>query len=487
MKLNILKFQTKKGTRLIFDNYSGIVIEEKENTEYILKHIDEDKYKIADELKEMGIYKEDEFESSYHYLSSLVSNGYFNDKKRNRADRVSKDNFYNGLSSNLILITTEECNLRCKYCVYSDSYADKKTYSSKIMKKETAKRAMDLFFELHQEKVKRGYKDEPKINFYGGEPLLNFELVKETVAYARQIGMDQAEFLITTNGTVMNDEIIDFLAKNNFLVSFSLDGNEFNHNRNRVNVEGKPTHQTVFKNIIKYHDRLKLYKRNSVINITCCFDDYTDMIRVTDFFEEMSSRVDNLNVIYNKIYEIDTSYYDDCEERYKNNADISKNTYSESVNHLFQKYYIEEKNKEIPKSVKSIFTSYYIIKNRKKGILDFHQGNACIIGDKICVSPDENIYICEKANQEVNIGNLKDGLDFDKINTIYNKYFSIRDQHCAECPINRLCDVCYVHFIKNNEIQHNESFCAKRKEVLIRGLEVVYSLMEEDKDIFNYE
>ena len=52
---------------------------------------------------------------------------------------------------------TEECNLRCTYCIYSDHYIDKKTYSSKFMTTETALKAVDLFKKLHDEKKKRGY------------------------------------------------------------------------------------------------------------------------------------------------------------------------------------------------------------------------------------------------------------------------------------------------------------------------------------------
>lgn len=486
MDLNLLKFKTKKGTRLLFDNYTGIVIEEKDYTEYLLEHIDEDKDDIINKLVELGIYNEEKFEADYKYIVSLFDNGYFYNNMTDSINDFSEESIFKGISSHLILITTEECNLRCKYCVYSECYADKKTYSSKVMKKETAFKAIDLFKQIHEEKVMRGYKNQPKINFYGGEPLLNFNVIKDVIQYVNDIGFENVEYLITTNGTVMNDEIIDFLAKNNFLVSFSLDGDKFNHNRNRVSINGLNTHDRIIKNIIKYNDKLKYYKRDTLINITCCFDNYTDMEKVTSFFEKLRNKVENLNIIYNKIYEIDTTYYSFCKDRYKNNIyNIDENTYINSVKILFDKHYKGNKLGDIPKSIKAIFTSYYLIKNRKKGIIDFHQGNACIIGDKICISPDEKIYICEKANQEMDIGNLSKGLDYNKINNLYKEYFKIRDKYCLKCPINRLCDVCYVHFIKNNSLQYNERFCQKRQEVFKRGLEVVYSLLEEDKEIFN--
>ena len=485
MKFNLLEFETKKGTHLLFDNCTGIVIENKKHTRYLLEHINEEKNVIKENLIRSGIFEKEDFEKDYYYLKYLINNGYFSDKKITNISSFDREDIFKGISSHLILIMTEECNLRCTYCIYSDHYIDKKTYSSKFMTTETALKAVDLFKKLHDEKKKRGYKDQPKINFYGGEPLLNFDTIKKVIAYVNKLNFENVEYMITTNGTVMNNEILDFLAKNNFIVSFSLDGDEFNHNRNRISINGKKTHEIVVRNIIKYHDMLKVYKRNSLINIICCFDNYTNMEKVVSFFEELKNKVKNLNFIYNKIYDVDTTYYNYCEEKYANSSNVNRTTYSESIQTLFEKFYTNEKCRDIPESIQSIFKSYYIMKNRKKGVFDFYQGNACIIGDKICISPDEKIYICEKANQEIEIGNLEQGLNYGEIKKIYETYYQIRDKYCSKCSVNRLCDVCYVHFIKKNQLQFNENYCKKRKEVLKKGIAVVYSLLEENKRIFD--
>ena len=68
---------------------------------------------------------------------------------------------------------------------------------------------------------------------------------------------------------------------------------------------------------------------------------------------------------------------------------------------------------------------------------------------------------------------------------LYETYYQIRDKYCSKCSVNRLCDVCYVHFIKKNQLQFNENYCKKRKEVLKKGIAVVYSLLEENKRIFD--
>lgn len=139
----------------------------------------------------------------------------------------------------------------------------------------------------------------------------------------------------------------------------------------------------------------------------------------------------------------------------------------------------------IPNSVRSVFTSYYLLKNRKKGCLNLYQGNSCAIGDKLCVSPEGKIYICEKANQELCIGSVTEGLDFRKIEYIYRKFYEIKNDNCVDCPVSRLCDVCFAHFIKNDTLSFNEDFCTKRKMSYIRALKLVYTKMFDNENIFD--
>lgn len=85
-------------------------------------------------------------------MKKLVENGYFNYESFERVQDKEPMGIYDGMSSHLILITTEDCNLRCKYCVYSDFYKDKKTYSSKTMTIETAIKAVNLFKNIMKKK-----------------------------------------------------------------------------------------------------------------------------------------------------------------------------------------------------------------------------------------------------------------------------------------------------------------------------------------------
>lgn len=83
----------------------------------------------------------------------------------------------------LTLCVTEDCNFRCKYCVYSNLYEFERDYSSNQMDFNIAKKAIDYYFMLLQEGERYNPLRKPVVGFYGGEPLLNFKLIKKCVIY----------------------------------------------------------------------------------------------------------------------------------------------------------------------------------------------------------------------------------------------------------------------------------------------------------------
>ena len=118
----------------------------------------------------------------------------------------------------LVLNISHDCNLRCRYC-----YAGGGNYggSREMMSPEVARQAVDFLFK------ESGSRKELQITFFGGEPLLNLPALKETVEYARRAGAGlgkAVEFSLTTNGTLLSDEVTDFLVAANIGVSVSMDG-----------------------------------------------------------------------------------------------------------------------------------------------------------------------------------------------------------------------------------------------------------------------
>lgn len=133
---------------------------------------------------------------------------------------------------------TDNCNLSCKYC-YEGS--DKKVL---IMSSEIEAKAIKMIFDqLKEKKVSR-----LSITLHGGEPLLAFDRIKSIVGQIKQ-GFPDCEFGMTTNGTILNDEILEFITREIKDLSVSIDGTRENHDKNRVFQNGIGTYEQIHKNI----------------------------------------------------------------------------------------------------------------------------------------------------------------------------------------------------------------------------------------------
>jgi uncharacterized protein len=127
----------------------------------------------------------------------------------------------------ICLNVAHACNLSCTYC-----FAEKGAYGGRVMlmPREVAFRAVDLLIALS------GTRPVCEVDFFGGEPLLNWEVVKETIAYARKAGAaagKQFIFTLTTNATLLTPEIMDALDREQVSVILSLDGRPEVHNAMR--------------------------------------------------------------------------------------------------------------------------------------------------------------------------------------------------------------------------------------------------------------
>lgn len=144
----------------------------------------------------------------------------------------------------IALFVTQSCNLRCVYC-----YGEHGTYGSLTcpeMTEETAFKTVDYFIE------KSGNFKYLNIHFFGGEPFINFSLIKKTVEYSQQRGNACGKvfiYTVTTNGTLLNDEIIDFLKRNKFKVLVSFDGNQEIQDKQRPFHDGSGSYDATIPKI----------------------------------------------------------------------------------------------------------------------------------------------------------------------------------------------------------------------------------------------
>ena len=160
----------------------------------------------------------------------------------------------------MCLHIAHDCNLACKYC-----FAEEGEYHGRraMMSAEVGKKALDFLV------ANSGRRRNLEVDFFGGEPLMNFEVVKEIVEYGRQLEKEhdkQFRFTMTTNGVLLNDEIQEFINKECGNVVLSVDGRKEIHDLMRPFRNGSGSYELImpkFKKMAESRNQMNYYVRGT--------------------------------------------------------------------------------------------------------------------------------------------------------------------------------------------------------------------------------
>lgn len=184
----------------------------------------------------------------------------------------------------LCLHIAHDCNMCCKYC-----FAGEGEYSGdrSLMSFEVGKRALDFLIE------QSGSRKNLEVDFFGGEPLLNFDVVKQLVAYARSIEKEKGKnfrFTLTTNGVLLNDEVMEWANKECYNVVLSLDGRKETNDRMRRTRNDKGTYDLIlpkFQKMAKGRNQQGYYIRGTYTHYNTDFAN--DILHLADLgFEQLA-------------------------------------------------------------------------------------------------------------------------------------------------------------------------------------------------------
>lgn len=470
---NIEIFKTKKGNIYAFDGFTNMIINIDENLANIIETTEDLNRDLiyensSTDLKNMmdqwNIFGDKEFELDYEYMKKELTFTPY---------------------PQLILNVTENCNLRCKYCVFSGIYEGFRSHSFKRMSFDIAKNSVDRFIDHANSLTEKSFSQSPVISFYGGEPLLEFDLVKKVVEYVKSKGFNTL-FNITTNGTLLNDEIIKFLVTNNFMISVSLDGSKELHDKNRVFANGSGSYDVVYNNIMKLKEEIRLQnKENEIpILILSCYEQDTDFNKLTNYFVNEYENLGNLGRL-SRVTETNLKNRN-LSENYTNTSiqDALKNYL------LLMKQYVTQKNnpkyRVLDKFFGTMLKGLYI-----RNVLPYGNdyaalmGSSCIPGSKISVSTNGQFNICEKMNLQFPIGNYNKGLDYAKVENILSSWSDAFKSHCGNCAFKGICGACFATCSTNDKFTFDE-FCKGRKTAINNQLTLLYSLLEDSPDAWEY-
>ncbi len=473
----MLTFTSRKGNSYVYVNQIGII------------------FPLLNNFKSIFQMLNNELIESNDYISKwepLLIMGYEQKYSTPTPEKIEEMILGRDLQQ-LILEVTEACNLRCKYCIYTDDYKTRRNFSEKKMSWSTAKKAIDYYITLFNKSFRKNPNSSPVFSFYGGEPLLNFKLIEKSVNYIKkQRILAEPKFNITTNGTLLDRTICNFLIKNNFLVAISLDGSKEEQDRNRVDIMGQGTFDRIKANIDTYNMLLSINTlKDSLYCLPVC-DFKTDMIKVDEFFNN-SQIPDVARISFVSTYP-DSKYH-----RHFSKED--KDNFHENLENAFDMFLgsLNAKAKNIGPYLEKWFLNSFedvLIRPGMLHTLDsmFPATGSCIPGKKIFVTIDGSFHACEKLPLTYPLGDVENGIEWIKVHEMIERYQEMVIKKCLEkkCPVTRLCNTCYVHFMEYDHFHMKESVCKSKIDLIKKNLSKAVSISEEtpsllDRDLKYYQ
>lgn len=356
---------------------------------------------------------------------------------------------------------TQQCNLRCKYCIYSGEYDNRRSHNEQSFPSDATPSLIN-FIAQHADK------SAPVITvcFYGGEALLQKDLIQKIIHELSSLNYT-FEYSISSNGVLLNEETVEWLCSTtNLKVTITIDGDKLIHDANRVFPSGKGTFDIVMKNLKRFKDKYpeEYDKRIQFLSTVDCI---TRLPELSTFWEQhhllASHRPVHISTIlpnFSKEVLSDPtsqlrkqlSIYDMAMASYLRGEE---NILTDEINRLIG--IIEHRE-------------FFELPQRQRFITCCHNPYSCFI------TSTGQLYVCEKFNSENSVGNLECGFDITalkKINTIFTKR---KNSHCSTCWAKRLCRICATNV--NHSISEFEFFCNRERQKIQLALKYYCEIQE---------
>lgn len=396
--------------------------------------VDELTYKILDNYKDLSkeqIINKYKFDYDKKDITSVLEEiDYLVEKELLfTEDDIKLKTPYNpeNIIKAMCLHVAHDCNLKCKYCFASQGNFNK---NSSLMDLDTGKKALKFLA------INSGNRRNLEVDFFGGEPLMNFDVVKKLVFYGRELEEKYNKnfrFTITTNGVLLDDEKIDFINEHMDNVVLSLDG------RKEINDLIRPT-----------------------LNDKGSFD-----IIVPKFKDLISKRKDKDYYIRGTFTSFNKDFRNDLKEFY--NLGFKKVSMEPVVSDPKEPYSLTEEDlEEVLKEYEDFSKDYINIRKYDKDFLFFHymidlsQG-PCVIkrtvgcgagSEYIAVTPEGDIYPCHQfvGEDEFKLGTLDTGIINENLREDFKCANVLNKKECNECFAKYYCSGgCHANAYYNND------------------------------------
>lgn len=356
-------------------------------------------------------------------LEGLKGIGFFNSYEPPVPDDIEfeqlLDGRYRSAWTKLELAISEKCNLACRYCYCGtcrDEIPDKG-----LMSESVARQAINGLFAVS------GRSRDIHITFFGGEPLMNKPVLRFAVAYSQRIAAlhgKKVTYSMTTNGTLLDDEIITIIKKYNFGLMVSLDGPKELHNSQCPTRGGEGSYNLAVAGI------RKLMARRRRVTVRCTMTHPApNMKKLVRFFEDFGFTRIVLGRVYNPVYP------SCCDLQKEDFADLEHQMNTEVVPWMLE----ELKAGRTPK----YFPFSGVVEKEKdtnpsEPISPFRCG-AC--RGTTTVGADGTFYPCHRfvGMKEWVVGSVENGPDIEKCKSFWRRYHELVKENCFGCWAYQIC------------------------------------------------
>src|SRR5262245_21991600 len=321
----------------------------------------------------------------------------------------------------MVLNVTNQCNLSCEYCY---EYGEGKIVDTengrqpKFMSEETARDSVDFMLR------ESGGNKVAHVTFFGGETLLNFPVLKKTIAYARQRAAEEGkdvDFSLTTNATLLKPEIIEFLAENRVGVTISIDGPKEVQDKFRVFHNGTGSYDIVAPKIRELLKRHRSRPIGARVTLTSGKMDirriYTHLTEEIGFWEVGFAPV---TTSPNRAHAIGEGGYDEMLSQFRDLAYDFLEAAVANRHHGFSN--VKETLEELHKGVSKAYPC-----GAGLGLLG--------------VATDGDVALCHRfaGSDSHGVGTVSEGIDRDAQRAVREKHHIANKTDCSKCWARPLC------------------------------------------------
>ncbi|WP_288733134.1 radical SAM peptide maturase [uncultured Parabacteroides sp.] len=389
-------------------------------------------------------YTFEQFQYYYNKFLFFKSKGLFIKRyRKNIFSELSIKDIENAISNTeqIVIEMTQCCNLRCVYCAYGELYNKDELRKDANLSFSDFRIFFDyLYTSYFNDTNNNSTMKKINICFYGGEPLLRFDQIKDIVDYVSVRNKSNLHFTfsITTNGILLTNRVVEFLYKNDFTILISIDGDKYN-NAYRLFPSGKESFDLLINNIDfiskmypayfvkKIFFSAVLHKRNSVNDINQFLMNKYNKIAAIGYLNLNSVRSDKMKEIKKIQNDVVEDLFDDKLQN-KN----SKSLLYDKMNVLLKGYDSLSLN-----SLNELFIS--------KAKFRFNTGTCIPFKKKIFLTVDGLILPCEKINFKYHLSKIENKrllLDLKEVLNTHNKMLDLVRCECNKCYYNLICNRC---------------------------------------------